>query len=58
MEINYQQQQAALVPAPAATGLAAGSLKLPTKEYISIKNTKQPLLVFIPGPFMLESRKL
>ena len=31
---------------------------LMTKEYISIKNTKQTLLVFIPGPFILESRKL
>ena len=28
-----------------------------TKEYISIKNTKQPFLVFIPPPFTLESRK-
>ena len=28
------------------------------KEYIAIKNTKQPLLVFLPGTFTLESRKL
>ena len=39
-----------------AVGAQGGTGWAPPKEYISIKNTKQLLCVFIPGTFILESR--